>query len=71
MIRWNLPGYDIVFTTRLGGVSRGPHASLNLGRHTGDDELNVDENRSRACAVVGADPLRLALNRQVHSATVR
>ncbi len=71
MIRWNLPGYDIVFTTRLGGVSRGPYASLNLGRHTGDDELNVDENRSRACAVVGADPARLAHNRQIHSATVR
>ena len=31
---------------------------------------HVDENRRRLCAAVGADDGRLALNRQVHSATV-
>jgi YfiH family protein len=51
-------------------VSEGPYASLNLGRRTGDDVERVDENRRRACARIGADAARLALNYQVHSALV-
>jgi YfiH family protein len=70
-LRWDVPGpYEVVFTTRLGGVSDGPYASLNLGRKTGDDVEKVDENRRRACAEIGADAERLALNYQVHSAVV-
>ncbi len=71
MIRWSPPGpYEIAFSTRQGGVSTGPYASLNLGRLTGDDVERVDENRRRVCAEVGGDLERLALNRQVHSAIV-
>ena len=71
MIRWVPPGpYEVAFTTRFGGVSEGPYASLNLGRLSGDDVERVDENRRRACAEIGADPDRLALNRQTHSASV-
>ena len=71
MIRWDAPGpYEIVFTTRRGGVSEGPYASLNLGRRTGDDVDRVDENRRRACAEIGVDAERLALNYQVHSTLV-
>ena len=32
------------FTTRLGGVSKGPLASLNLGMHRGDEPENVAQN---------------------------
>ena len=71
MIRWEAPGpYEVVFTTRLGGVSEGPYSSLNLGRMTGDDGDRVEENRRRACAAVGGDSGALALNRQVHGAGV-
>ncbi|HUH15986.1 MAG TPA: polyphenol oxidase family protein [Gaiellaceae bacterium] len=71
MIRWSPPGpYEIVFSTREGGVSEGPYDSLNLGRLTGDDVERVDENRRRLCAEIGADAERLALNRQVHSTVV-
>ena len=70
MIRWEPPGYSVVFSTREGGVSEGPYASLNLGRMTGDDVECVDENRRLLCAAIGADPERLALNRQVHSTLV-
>ncbi len=71
MIRWDAPGpYEAVFSTRVGGVSEGPYASLNLGRLTGDVVERVDENRRRLCAEVGGELERLALNRQVHSATV-
>ena len=71
MIRWEPPGpYEVAFSTRAGGVSEGPYDSLNLGRMTGDDVERVDENRRRLCAEVGADPDRLALNRQIHSSLV-
>lgn len=71
MIRWDVPGpYEVVFTTRLGGVSEGPYASLNLGRKTGDDVERVDENRRRACAEIDTNVARLALNYQVHSTFV-
>jgi YfiH family protein len=33
-------------TTRRGGVSRGPYASLNLGNHVGDDPTAVRYNRN-------------------------
>ena len=70
-LRWQAPGpYAVVFTTRIGGVSEGPYASLNLGRKTGDDVERVDENRRRACAEIGADAKRLALNYQLHSTLV-
>jgi polyphenol oxidase len=71
MIRWDVPGpYVVAFSTRRGGVSTGPYASLNLGMLTADDPANVEENRRRLCAALGVDPARLAMNRQVHAATV-
>jgi YfiH family protein len=71
-LRWEAPGpYEVVFTTRLGGVSEGPFSSLNLGRRTGDDVERVDENRRRACAEIGAAAEQLALNYQIHSRLVR
>ena len=71
MIRWDGPnGYVVAFSTRRGGVSKGPYSSLNLGLLTDDDVANVEENRRRVCADVGADPQRFAMNRQVHGAIV-
>jgi YfiH family protein len=71
VFRWDVPGYAVVFSTRVGGVSEGRFASLNLGRGSGDDVARVDVNRRRLCAEIDADLDRLAINRQVHSATVR
>jgi purine-nucleoside/S-methyl-5'-thioadenosine phosphorylase / adenosine deaminase len=70
VIRWEQPGYVVGFTTRVGGVSEGPWASLNLGRLNGDDPANVDENRRRACDALGLEASPLAMNRQVHSTLV-
>ncbi len=68
MIRWDAPGpYVIAFTTREGGVSTGPYASLNLGSR-GDDPARITENRRLACGELGLDADRLALNRQRHTA---
>ena len=70
MIRWERPGYVVAFTTREGGVSTGPYASLNLTVGTGDARELVDENRRIACEALGLDAARLSFNRQVHSPTV-
>jgi polyphenol oxidase len=67
----DLPGAKALFTTRRGGVSTGPFASLNLGRLTADDGANVDENRLRVAAITGAPRERFLYGRQVHGATVR
>jgi YfiH family protein len=70
MIRWEQPGYLVAFTTRMGGVSEPPYASLNLTQGTGDDPARVDENRRIACEALQLPYARLAFNRQVHSPTV-
>lgn len=67
---WDVAGYRVAFSTRVGGVSDGPFASLNLGKLTLDREEHVEENRRRLCADVDADASRLTLNRQRHSAVV-
>ena len=61
----------MLFSTRRGGVSAGPFASLNLGRLTADDGANVDANRERLAAAVGLPRERFLYGRQVHGATVR
>jgi YfiH family protein len=58
------------FTTRRGGVSRDPFASLNLGLSVGDAREAVEENRRRALRAFGADPERTARVSQVHGAAV-
>lgn len=64
----DLPGAQVLFTTRRGGFSEGPFASLNLGRLTADRPEAVQRNRARLQAEVGVPP---ALIRQVHGVTVR
>jgi polyphenol oxidase len=71
VIRWDTAGpFEVAFSMRLGGVSTGSFESLNLGLLTDDEAANVEENRRRLCEAVGADIERLAMNRQVHAATV-
>jgi YfiH family protein len=63
----DLPGGTALFTTRHGGVSEGPYASLNLGSHTDDDPAAVAANRQRASALAGRP---LAAVHQVHGTDV-
>jgi polyphenol oxidase len=64
----DLPGATALFTTRRGGVSEGPYASLNLGLLTEDDADRVAANRERVRVQAGAE--RLAQGRQVHGTRV-
>ncbi|WP_171905417.1 laccase domain-containing protein, partial [Cellulosimicrobium cellulans] len=47
------PGVRAGFTTRAGGVSPAPWASLNLGLGVEDDAARVRENRARASTWLG------------------
>lgn len=57
-------------TTRLGGVSREPWASLNLGHTVGDDPRAVAANEQRAYAALGVAAGQVITARQVHGADV-
>lgn len=65
---WPAPPHVKAFmTTRAGGVSTGPFASLNLGRSAGDSPEAIAENRRRVTARLPQAPLWLS---QVHGARV-
>ncbi|MDQ1316278.1 MAG: Purine nucleoside phosphorylase [Pseudomonadota bacterium] len=65
---WPAPAWvKGLMTTRQGGVSVAPWASLNLGDHVGDDPAHVAANRARLRRQLPAEPGWL---RQVHSARV-
>lgn len=63
----DLRGARVVFTTRRGGFSGGPFATLNLGRWTADDSSAVERNRAFLAAELG---VRFAYGRQVHGSAV-
>jgi hypothetical protein len=62
------PGFRHGFTTRAGGVSRPPFATLNFGWRWGDAEQDVAENQRRLLAVAGARVMFRAS--QVHGVRV-
>jgi polyphenol oxidase len=57
-----------VFSTRIGGVSVGAYAGLNLGLHVGDDPAAVAKNRRLVGEALGATDIRSAV--QVHGIDV-
>lgn len=59
------------FSTRLGGVSEGCFASMNLGVTRGDDPAKVEENYRIFCAAIGVDPKRVVLSQQTHTDNIR
>ncbi|MGA2824536.1 MAG: polyphenol oxidase family protein [Streptosporangiaceae bacterium] len=64
-------GADVLVTTRHGGVSAGPYASLNLSFTVGDDPASVLENRRRALAALGAGLDDAVFAEQVHGAVAQ
>ena len=67
------PGLIHGFSTRLGGVSEGPFASLNFrgGGPEPDVRENVRENYRRFCEALGTDVHDMVQSQQVHEDTVR
>ncbi len=63
-----IDGVEIRVTTRLGGVSRPPYDTLNLGDHVGDRADHVRENRDRVGGVIPGDAMNWL--KQVHGTRV-
>ena len=70
---YSYPAFDALpfirhgISTRLGGVSRGTWASMNLSFTRGDDEQAVRENFRRFCGAVGVDPTHVVIPYQSHT----
>jgi YfiH family protein len=68
-VKWleaDLGGARAAFSARLGGVSKPPFDSLNLGILTEDDSEAVAENRRRLATALGLDPAQVVYALQVH-----
>ncbi len=63
-----LPGARAAFSTRVGGVSEDPYASLNVAVKTGDAQGRVHDNRRRLAAALGIAPENVVMAHQVHGA---
>ena len=59
------------FSTRLGGVSQGCYASMNLSFTRGDDEAAVRENYHRIAKAIGVKCENMVLSQQTHTTNVR
>lgn len=66
-----LPGFVHCFSTRLGGVSRGIYASMNLSFTRGDEAEAVTENFRRLSAALGFHPEDIVASNQTHTSNVR
>lgn len=65
---WPAPAHvKALQTTRLGGVSQGVYASLNMGEHVKDDPMHVARNRQLLNAFLPSEPVWL---NQVHGIRV-
>jgi YfiH family protein len=70
MIELSVGAARVAFSTREGGVSKGPYESLNLGILTEDDPQAVAENRARLAGQAGVDAA-MAMGRQVHGTDIK
>ena len=59
------------FSTRLGGVSEGIFASMNLSYNRGDEKAAVDENYRRMGKAIGFTPDQLVFSNQVHDTKIK
>ncbi len=60
-----------LFSTRLGGTSRGEFASMNLGFTRGDREEDVLANYKRIAAVLGCSLEDMTVSHQTHTVNIR
>ena len=59
------------FSTRMGGVSKGHLASMNLGFSRGDEDIHVHENFERIAASIGFAVSDMVFSSQTHTTNIR
>lgn len=60
-----------LFTTRLGGVSKGEFATMNFSVDRGDSERNVAANYERIAGVLGCSVNDMVASHQTHTVNIR
>ncbi len=60
-----------LFSTRVGGVSEGIYASMNLSFTRGDKPKHVEENYRRMASIFGVDVERFVCSDQTHTTNIR
>ena len=55
------------FSTRLGGVSTGPCATMNISTTRGDDPESIEENRRRIASAIGVRAEDFTYTHQTHT----
>jgi polyphenol oxidase len=70
-IEASLPNATAAFTTRIGGISEGAYAELNLGILTEDDPSRVARNRALVASALERDPHGFSMGLQVHGSGVQ
>ena len=68
--REKYPKVRAVFSSRIGGVSEGERATMNLSFKRADTKEQVEENYRRLCRAAGLNEEKLVLTRQVHEDTI-
>lgn len=68
--KWETAGIELGFSSRVGGVSRVPYDSLNLGLHVGDDPAAVLENRKLWLSQWDVPWSSVVVGEQVHGTNV-
>ena len=77
LVYYSFPAFEAVegvrhgFSTRLGGVSEGIFASMNLSFTRGDDSAAVRENFDRFCAAIRVNAEDVVISAQTHTANVK
>lgn len=64
-------GIKHMFSTRLGGVSEGIYATMNVSHTRGDDPEKVMENYRRIGMVFGKEPKDFVCSHQTHTTNVK
>ena len=76
VVYYTFPAFEAVsfvrhgFSTRLGGVSEGVYASMNLSFTRGDDATAVRENFSRFCQAIGVKHEHAVISAQEHHTAI-
>ena len=60
-----------LFSTRMGGASRGIYSSMNLSFSRGDNKEDVDENFRRIAQILDSTPEHIVCSKQTHTTNVR
>ena len=64
-------GFQVIFTTRIGGFSQKPYDTLNLGLHTAEQDKTVIKNRKKLYGVLDYKSEDIVYGEQIHSNNIK